>query len=262
MANETAATREAARRKLAEEEVLAEIEHFRAVERTVLVHVGALDAEEEWLDRQLGEQSHSGSGHPLSLLDQVHSVDDLNSTTGDLRGDVQRLEEGGLPRVQRSWARWDVHIQGGERATAGRCWHLVQGDFLADLRQIVVGEAKSDVAVNFGEHCFKAFVATSLDVVTENTTNDGVLAHQKHCFATKSNADLLHLSRSDVVDVQEQDVLVLGDEAQETLPIVQLALAAGVDTSITTSLLFFVGFNLGFFVVAHFEEKGAVATIV
>jgi len=59
-----------------------------------------------------------------------------------------------------------------------------------------------------GNQRLKLGVSTSEDVLTNDLADDGVFAVEEDTLATESNANLLHLVRSDVVNAADEDILV------------------------------------------------------
>ena len=63
--------------------------------------------------------------HLVPGLDEGHVGDDLNGSLGDLGGDAEGLEEGGLLGSHTSVLGGHRHIQGGQGSRLGRGLHLV-----------------------------------------------------------------------------------------------------------------------------------------
>lgn len=201
---------------------VSEVEDLGSVQGTVLVYVVHHDTELEGADVELGQEGNGGGGDLLSSGTDVDIAGDLDSTTGNLGGDVQGLEERGLSRVKAGRTGRDGHIDGSEDAGLGSSGLLELSDDVAETLEVVlVGEDKTNVTLDKRKEILEAGVLG--DVFTDDLAHDGVLAHQDHGLATEGNANALHLLGTDEVDADDEDVLVLSKSILELGPVVVLA---------------------------------------
>ena len=89
-----------------------------------------LDAETiaEWGDVQHVEKRGLGWSDLVLLLDQMDIVQDFNASTGDLGGDLQSLEEGGLLGTESGGTLRDDDIQGSDGTSLGGGFDLNNND--------------------------------------------------------------------------------------------------------------------------------------
>jgi hypothetical protein len=150
-------------------------------------------------------------GDLVARLDQMDLIDDFNGSLHDLSGDVQGLEEVGLTGVETSRTRGDEHIGRSERSGLGGGRHLVVENDLADLWQVAVGEHETHVAHHDGQQSLELGELLTLDEITHDLADQGVLSHEHDGLAAQGETNLLHLVGADVVDSDDEHILVLGD---------------------------------------------------
>lgn len=148
-------------------------------------------------ERRLG-RTDTGTGS-----DDLHVGHDFNRTTGDLGRDTESLEEGGLSGLHTSVTGGDGDIERSEGTGTSGSGDLVGGDDGTDVGEVTGGEDEADVALDVGEETLEGGVLG--DDPAEGTANHGVLAHEDNTLATEGNTDLMHLVRSDVVDIDNED---------------------------------------------------------
>ena len=154
-------------------------------------------------DVQHVEQRRLGGSDTGTRGDDLDVRDDFNRTTGDLGGDVQGLEEGGLARLHTGVTGGNDNVLGRERTgTRGRS-DLVGNDRLADFLEVLAGEDEADVALDVGEETLELRVLG--EDRAECAANHGVLAHQDDTLATEGNTNLMHLVGTDIVDIDQED---------------------------------------------------------
>jgi len=90
--------------------VVSEREHVWLEEGAIVIHILHDQTVCEWLHAHLLEKSSLGRIHLHTLVKNVHIVDDLNLTLGNLGTDVQGLEERSLRRLERGDALFDDNI--------------------------------------------------------------------------------------------------------------------------------------------------------
>jgi hypothetical protein len=157
-------------------------------------------------------------------LDQVNLVDNFNGTLDDLSTNVQGLEERGLTGVHTSGTGRNEHISGGKSTSTGSGGHLVVQDDLTDLVEIVVGEHETHVTIDELKEILKGGILGSL--LLDNLAHQSVLTHEKDGATAESDTGLLHLVGTDVVDLDDEDVLIsvkILDQADDILLLADLA---------------------------------------
>lgn len=81
----------------------------------------------------------------LTLGDDLDGVDDFDLTLGDLGGDVQVLEEGGLLGVHTGTTSGDGHISGSNNTNLGGGLSNLRIKNLLDISKVSVGEDHTSV---------------------------------------------------------------------------------------------------------------------
>merc|ERR550537_1042735 len=168
------------------------------------VHGDNLHPVLERLDAHLREQHRLRRRDLLARLAHLLRRGQLNRTLDNLRGDVERLEEVRLRRVQTRRPGRQHHINRGDHASLRTGRHLVRRHDLADLVHVTVAEDKPDVPVDRREQLVEAELLVHGHVVAQARADHRVLAHQDRRLATELHADLLHLLRADEVDTDDQ----------------------------------------------------------
>ena len=77
---------------------------------------------------------------------------DFNGSPGDLGGDGQSLEEGGLLGAETGVLGRDAHVNWGPSSSLGGGGHFVLVDLVPDLGQVGLGEDKAHISLQVGEH--------------------------------------------------------------------------------------------------------------
>jgi len=190
--------------ELGSEDIISDVEDIGIVDVSVLKDERDLETVKEGLDAELVQESDVRKRDLLVDLDEVNSVQDFDRTLKNLGGDVKSLEKGGLSRVKTGGTRGYEHITGGDGTSSGGGRDLVVEDDLSDLSEVVVGENETDVSDDDGEESLE--VGELLDVVTDDSSDDGVLSHQHDGTAAKGDTDKLHLVGTDIVNLDNEKV--------------------------------------------------------
>lgn len=207
--------------ELGQEVVLGQIQDLGGVQAAGLEDLLDGDTEEEGLDLELTHQSDHGGVDGLALTHQLVAGDDLDGTTNNLGGNVHGLEPSGLSRVQTGGTGLNPDIARRHQTDTGGGRDLLGLDHVTHTLEItLVGEDKTDVALDDGDSLLDGGVG----VLTEDLTDDSVLAHEDLGLSTERNAHGLELLGTDVVDVDDQEVLVLGEVALELLDVLDFLL--------------------------------------
>lgn len=189
--------------EVTDESILLDVQDGGVEDGTLVVNLDNGQTVGEGRDVQHVQESSLGSSDTDILLDQMDIVDDLNGTTGNLGGDTQSLEEGGLTGLHTGVTGRDVHINGGHGTSLGGGLDTVGENLVTDGLQVRVGEDETDVAADRGH---KLLVVGVLGLEnTDGTTDHGVLAHKDLGITTESLTDLVHLVGTDIVNVDNED---------------------------------------------------------
>lgn len=103
--------------------------------------------------------------------------------------------------------RWQDDVAWSE--SAGLSWgsDLVLLEFLADERQVLLGEHEADVLEDVRQELLQ--VRVLLELTADGLLHHGVLTHQDDGIASQADTDLLHLRRADVVRTYDEALWVL-----------------------------------------------------
>jgi len=162
----------------------------------------------------------------LRLTDLITSMDkgnrgkDLNLTLADLGTDVKSLKEGSLSGLETSGTSRNNDIIRSNGTRLGGCTDLEGGNEVTDFMKILVGEDKTDVAIEVTKKVLTGRVL--MDVLTDGLTHHSLLTHQKDSLATKDSTDLLHLVAADIVALDNDDLGILIKEVLKLLEILSL----------------------------------------
>ena len=126
-------------------------------------------------------------------------MDDLNGSLGDLGGNVEGLEEGGLLGPEAGVLGGDDDVQGSDGSGASGGSNLVGEEHVPDGDELVLGEDEADVSLDVVEQVLELGVVDQ--VTLDGLPHHGVLAHEDDGVTPERDADLLHLLGPDVVGV-------------------------------------------------------------
>ncbi len=113
------------------------------------------------------------------------------------------MEEGGLARLHTSVSGWNDDIDRRDSTSTGGSLDLVGRDDVTDFLEVARGEDEADVALDVGEETL--ILGVLGEDVSECTSDHGVLSHQNDALATEGRTDLVHLIRTDVVDIDDEN---------------------------------------------------------
>jgi hypothetical protein len=171
-------------------------------------------------DVQHVEQGSLGSSDLGAGGNELEILSDFNGTTSNLGWDTESLEERGLSWFHTSVTGWDEDIIRSNGTSSGGSSDLVLENLVTDGLEIVVGEDESDVALDVWEETFILWGVC--DETLNGTTNHGVLSHQDDTLSAEGSTDLVHLLRADIVNTDDEDGLVLFEEALELVEVAGL----------------------------------------
>lgn len=157
----------------------------------------------EWRNVQHIEQCRLGRADTGTSSDDLDVGDNFNRTTGDLGRDTEGLEEGCLSGFHTGVSSRDRDILGRESTSTGGSSDLVGSDGVTDILEIARAKDETNVAADVGQETLKMGVLR--EDGTESTANHSVLAHHDDTLATEGDTNLVHLVRTDVVDIDDED---------------------------------------------------------
>ncbi|KAI9166980.1 tRNA (guanine-N(7)-)-methyltransferase non-catalytic subunit trm82 [Paramyrothecium foliicola] len=232
--------------KSLQELLLADVENLGGESLALVVDLSNTHTVGEGRDVQHVEQGSLGGADLVASLNELEVGGNFNGTTGDLGGDTESLEERGLTRLHTGVASGNPDVGGSEGTSTGRGGDTVGQDLVTDLLKVGVGEDETDVALDVRQ---EALVLGSIENEgPEGTTNlvktrlaadrtlagcicravayHGVLAHQDNSLTTEGVSDLVHLLRADIVDGDDENGLVVLQQALQLVEVAGLVLAA------------------------------------
>jgi hypothetical protein len=104
---------------------------------------------------------------------------DFNGSLGNLGGDGEGLEEGGLLGSEAGVLAGQDHVKGSDDSCLGRSRHLLHEDLVPHLRQLALGEHQPHVALDVRQQPLQGRVG--LQVPTDRLAHHRVLSHQHNC---------------------------------------------------------------------------------
>lgn len=180
-----------------------DVEDMRREDRAVVVDLNDLHTVREGRNVHHVEQSRFGGTDTVSSVDDLDVADNFDGTTGNLGGDTQSLEEGGLARFHTGVTSGDGDIDGSESTGTSGSSDGVAGNGCADVLEITGSEDEADVATDVGHETFVLGRFGEEDA--KSAADHGVLAHQDDTGASEGDTDLMHLVRADVINVDDED---------------------------------------------------------
>ena len=225
-----------------EELLLTNVEDIGGEGLALVVDLSDTQTVGEGRDVEHVEQGGLGGTDLGAGLDELQVGGNLNGTTGNLGGDTEGLEEGGLAGFHTSVASGDPDIDGGDGTSTGRGGDTVGENLVTDFLEVAVGEDETDVATDVGEETL--ILGAVVDEGLEGTANldfsvsrrkgetggggscayHGVLAHQDDTILAEGVTDLVHLLGGDIVDFDDENRLVLLQQALELVEVTGLVL--------------------------------------
>jgi hypothetical protein len=134
-----------------QELLIGDVEDISAEALTVLVDLGNGHTVGERRDVQQVEQGSLG-GTDLGLgLNELEVGHNFDGTTGNLGGDTESLEEGGLTGLHTSVTGGNPDIIGSDGTGTSGSGDTVGKDLLLDGLEITVGEDETNVATDVGQ---------------------------------------------------------------------------------------------------------------
>lgn len=156
-------------RQSTEELLLTNVQDLGGEALAVIVDLGDAHSVGEGRDVEHVEQRSLGGADLAAGLDELKIGRDLDGTTGNLGGDTEGLEEGGLAGLHTSVPGRNPDVGRGHGTSTSRGGDLIGEDLVTDLLQVGVGEDETDVALDMGKETLVLGVI-SLEGL-ESTTN-------------------------------------------------------------------------------------------
>ena len=123
-----------------------DIKNLGGKDVAVIVDLLNLHTKGEGRDVQHVQESSFGRSDSGSSSNDLNVSDDFNSTTSNLGGDTESLEERGLAGFHTSVSGRDVDVEGSDGTSTSRGGDTVGENLLTGLLEITVGEDETDVA--------------------------------------------------------------------------------------------------------------------
>lgn len=109
----------------------------------------------EGTDSQHLEKGGFRGSHLISILDQLHIIEDFNGSLGDLGLDSKGLEEGGLLWAENSTLSGHKDVEGSHAACLSRGCHFVVLNDAPDVSQFPFREHQTYVASDMRQQSVK-----------------------------------------------------------------------------------------------------------
>merc|ERR1740116_475484 len=201
------------RGELGKQVSVGDVQDFRVKHTAAVVHLGDDQTVAEGADLEHVQEGSLGHADPIAGPDDVHVLDNLNGSLGNLSWDSQSLEEAGLLRTHTTVLGGHHDVNGGESASLGRGLHLVGEEQVAHVQQLHLGEHEANVLLDVRHQTLQVWVG--LQMATDGLPHHGVLAHEDHSLTPQGNTDLLHLLGADIVSAHDEALGVLIEEGGE-----------------------------------------------
>jgi len=207
--------------ELLHEELIGEIEDGGIEDGAILVDGHELQTVEKRLDVHLHEQDLFGKSNSLADFQDLDTGDQLNLTFDNLGGDVQSLKHSGGRGIQTGVTSGDVDDARGDDTGLGGGGELVLFDDVTDLVNIIgiVDEDETNVAPDNLNELLQVQFGILILFVSQAGTDHGVLAHEHGSGATELNTHHLHLSGTDEIGMDNQDVGVGLDQVNKLVEV-------------------------------------------
>jgi len=160
------------------------------------------------------EEGGFGWANTSTRSDDLDVRNNLNGTTGNLGGNTKGLEERCLSRFHTSVASRNENILGGIGTSTGRCSDFVGNDSVTNIREIFRSKDETDIILHIWQETFE--FRRLREIRAYNTANHGVLSHQDNTLATEGNTDLMHLVRTNVVHIYNEDGTFTPNQQQDS----------------------------------------------
>ena len=132
--------------KGSEKLLLTDVQNLGAENLTFVVHLGNVHSVGEGGDVHHVQQGGFGSTDPGVGLDELQLGGNFDSTTGNLGGDTEGLEERGLSGFHASVTSGDEDISGSDGTSTGWGSNSVGQNLGPGFLEVGVGEDEADVA--------------------------------------------------------------------------------------------------------------------
>ena len=182
---------------------LLNVEHVRREDVATVVDHGHSHTVRERRNVEHVEQRRLGRSDPSPLYDDLDVRHDFNRTTGNLGGDLERLEEGCLSGFHTRVSCRDDDIYRGDGTCTRGGFDFVGDDNLAHVLEVTRREYKANVSLDDWKQALELRVLRK--DVAQRTAHHGVLAHEHDALSAESGTNLMHLVRTDIVHVDDED---------------------------------------------------------
>lgn len=220
--------------ELGEQVFWLHVEDFWGKDSSVVVDVEDFHTEREWLDIQLSQKDSFGVSDLSSLIADLVILGDFDLTLLNLGGDVQGVEETDLRGIQTSWSWWDDDFQWGEGSDLSWGWDSVTFNDWLEVEDGGIGEDETNLSLaqvqelfdlwNFSVESLSEFEVLIIFLWGFKSDVDGLLDdsvftadHITELLLSQSKSDLLDLVGSDVLQLDNEALLVVGEVFVESV---------------------------------------------
>lgn len=194
-----------------------DVQNFGREQSTVIVDLSDGHTVGEGGDVQHVQKSSFGGTDFLTDFNQVDIRSNFDSTTSNLGGDTESLEERGLSGFHTSVTTGDEDITRGHSTGFSRSLNTVSNDLVTNGFHVTIGKDESNVSFNSGQEFFQIRVIFTQS--TQDFTDHGVFTHQDDGFSTERLTNLVHLVGTDIVNAAEENGRVFGNVGLEFLEV-------------------------------------------
>mmetsp|Transcript_11969 Transcript_11969/g.25291 ORF Transcript_11969/g.25291 Transcript_11969/m.25291 type:complete len:318 (+) Transcript_11969:52-1005(+) len=179
--------------ELSGEDVVGDLQDLGVEERTVVVDHLKDHTVGEGTDVELLQESGLRGGDLVSGGDEVGVVDHLDLSAGNLGGDLEGLEKGGLTGITTGGTLGNDDVVGGDGTDLGGSGAGVGLEDLADVAEVSVGEDETDVSAAALDELLDGGLGVFFDVFLQTLSHHGVLSHQDLGLSSQGLTGVLEL---------------------------------------------------------------------
>lgn len=183
--------------------VLGHVKDARIESLSVVVDLGDGHTVSEWRDVEHVQQCSLGRSDSSTTSNDLDVRNNLNGTSGNLGWDTESLEEGGLSGLHTGVAGLDNDVGGGVGTGTGGSGNSVRQDQVTDVLEVTGCENETNVSLDERSQLLELRLLR--DDQSESTSDHRVLSHENGTGTSERVSNLVHLLRSDVVNVDNED---------------------------------------------------------
>mmetsp|Transcript_21042 Transcript_21042/g.58515 ORF Transcript_21042/g.58515 Transcript_21042/m.58515 type:complete len:352 (+) Transcript_21042:107-1162(+) len=209
--------------ELCGENIVGDLQDLGVEEGSVVIDGLEDHTVREGADVELLQEGGLRSGDLLSSGDQVGIGNHLNLSTGNLGGNLQGLEKGGLTGITSGRSLGDNDISGGNGSDLGRGRAGVGLQDFLDGTKVTIGEDESNVSTALVDELSGRAIGVLLAEFLDTLSHHGVLSHQDLGLSTEGSARVLKLLGTNIVDFDNEALRVSVQEILELFEVSGLA---------------------------------------